>query len=222
MKSKKYLRIAIYVVILAVFNLVYFFSGGTDRTLTVWLAYAFVYVAVIVSFVAPIYCINYKRIPENLSTIYGFAWLYTIISVGMNSIFILINLESVKFCIVINCILLTIYFIQLVINLNVNYAVEKKLENIEAERQFVRDTSMKLKMCMTMITEQEVRKAVEKAYDSLRTSPLHSNTEVMKYEVEIIRLAGVLESRIDNGDYVDVINIADEIVKNTKKRNALL
>lgn len=219
---KSYLRIARYVAAAVIFNLVFFLVGGIEQTVAGWIAYAFVHIALIISFVAPLYCINYKRIPENLITIYAFAWIYSALAIILNIVLIMIKTDSIKITLITNAVLLALYFIQLTININVNHAVEKNLETIEAERQFVRDVSSKLKMCMTMVKEQEARKVVEKAYDAVRTSPLHSNEQVMNYEIEVIRLSGKLETAVDAENYEEAMAIAEEIVKNTKKRNAML
>lgn len=219
---RKYSRIVVYVLMILVFNIIFFLVGGTDRTTSTWIAYAFTHIAFIVSYVAPLYCKNYKRIPENLITIYVFAWLYSIIAIILNAFIILLELKGIKLCIILNVVLLVIYILQLILNLNVNYTVEKNLETIDAERQFVRDVSAKLNMCMRTVSDHEVRKNLEKAYDAVRTSPLHSNANCMDYEVEIIRLASLLEQKVDAEAYDEAVKIAGDIVKNTKKRNALI
>ena len=140
----------------------------------------------------------------------------------MNIVFMKCFRESVKGCLILNIVLLVLYFIQLIINLNINYAVERNLETMDAEREFIKGVSAKIKASMTMVQDQKVRKILEKAYDTVRTSPLHSKDECMDYEVEVIRLANELEVKVDQSEYMEAVNIANDIIKNIKKRNALL
>lgn len=219
---KNTFRIITYILIIALFNLIFWFVGGTEHSTATWCAYGFAHIAMIATFVSPFYCYNYKRIPENLTVIYSLSWLYTAIAFVLNCIFILTKVENVKLCVIINTILLVLYIILLLVNIYVNHNVEKNIENIDAERQFVRETSSKLKMCMALINDMEIKKSVERAYDSVRTSPLHSSSQAMTYEVEIIRLVSLIEQKIDNNAWDDIPSISTEIVKNVQKRNSVL
>ncbi len=222
MKRKDYTRIIIYALLIMVFNLIFFISGGVHRSATCWMAYAFVHVALLISCAAPFVCINYKRVPENLVTIYAFAWIYAIIAIVFNSVYILLKINSVKTCGIVNVILLVVYIIQFLINMNVNHTVEKNIETIDAEREFVRNVSSKLKMLMQLAETEDIRKKVERAYDVVRTSPLHSNSDVMNYELEIMQLVKMLEDDIDNKKYSEIDTKVNLIISNSKKRNAML
>lgn len=219
---KMSIRITIYSLLIVVFNLVFFLTGGVDRTTAGWIAYGFCYVAIIASFMSQIYCINYKRIPENLAGIYLFSWIYSAVAFVINIVFIMTKSKSVKAVIIVNAVLLVVYLIVLFINLQVNYSTEKKIETIDAERQYVRDISNKLKMCMNISEDAAAKKAIEKAYDIVRTSALHTSDMAMEYELEVIRLAGELERYVDDQDYQNVLLIADRISKTAVKRNSVL
>lgn len=222
MKRNDYSRIIIYAIILLVFNVIYFMTGGIERETAGWIAYTFSNIAIIISGAAPFLCIHYKRIPENLVTIYIFAWLYTILCLIFNGIIIVVNSDHATLCLIVNLILLAVYVIQLIVNMNVNHAVEKNLETVDAEREFVHTSAKKLKMCMQFTSDDAVKRTIEKAYDAVRTSPLHSTTQVMDYEVEIVRLISELEHLLDLNTVDKIPETVDAIVRNVKKRNAML
>lgn len=222
MKTKDYVRLGCYAIIMVVFNFLFFLQGGADVEAAGWMAYGFAHLALIVSCAAPFLCIHYKRIPENLSTIYVFAWLYGGVGFVFNVVILLLHIQNIKPILVINVILLAVYLIQLLINMNVNYTVEKNIETVEAERQFVRATAGKLQMVMQLCASAQERRVVEKAYDAVRTCPLHSNDNVINYEVEIMRLVDNLEKKIANSDYEGIDVIVQSIVMDCKKRNAML
>lgn len=220
--NKQILRAIIYFLIAVIFNLIFFIVGGTSHTSAEWVAYVWTYVAILVSFGAPLLCIKYKRTPENLVTIYLFAWLYSIGITVFNALVMLLNIKSVKIVILINGVVFLVYLIQLIFNMRVNYDIEKNEETIDSERQFVHDVSNKIRMCMQMVDDLTTKKSLEKAYDTVRTSPLHTNPQVMNYEIEVVRLVADLEMSTDSGDYETAKEIAGKIVINTNKRNAML
>lgn len=221
-KNRQILRAITYILIAVIFNLIFFIVGGTKHNSAEWMAYVWTYVAIIVSFSAPLLCIKYKRTPENLVTIYLFAWLYSIGITVFNALIMLFNIKSIKLVILINGVVFLVYLILLIFNMRVNYDIEKNDETIDSERQFVQDVSRKIKMCMQNVNDLSAKKIIEKAYDAVRTSPLHSNGQVMNYEIEIVRVTSELEAATDNKEYDKLIELSEIIVSNINKRNALL
>ena len=114
------------------------------------------------------------------------------------------------------------YLQQLFISLRVNYEVETNLEQIDAERQFVREVSKKLQMCRQQTNNEVLKKEIEKAYDAVRCCPLKSNDMAMKYEIQIIALTDKLGNKLDDNKIQEIPEIVQEILKNVKKRNAML
>lgn len=220
--NKTSTRILIYALLVVVFNVIFFLVGGTEHSTTGWVAYGFMYVALIVSFIAPLLCINYKRIPENLVTIYGFAWAYSIISIILNSIFILLDFAKTTWCIAMNIILLAVYIIQLIINMAINKQVEQRLENTDSERKYVHSLSGILKLAMDSVSDLQSKKVLEKAYDIVRTSPINSNESVMDIELEVTRLVNTLYDNLSSLSQEEISNRAEQIVKLAEKRNMLL
>lgn len=118
-----------------------FMKGGMDSSAAGWIAYGFVWLAILVSYIAPLYCKNYKRIPENLITNYTFSWIYSGIAILFNAVVLLAKVQSVSVVLILNVIFCIMYLQQLFISLRVNYEVETNLEQIDAERQFVQEVS---------------------------------------------------------------------------------
>ena len=67
-----------------------------------------------------------------------------------------------------------------------------------------------------------LKKEIEKAYDAVRCCPLKSNDMAMKYEIQIIALTDKLENKLDDNKIQEIPEIVQEILKNVKKRNAML
>ena len=216
------MRTVVYIGYIIIYNLIFFMKGGMDSSMAGWIAYGFVWLAILISYIAPLYCKNYKRIPENLVTNYTFSWIYSAVTIVFNAIVILLKIKSVPLTLILNLIFVVLYMQQLFYSLRVNYEVETNLERTDAERQFVRDVSKKLQMCRQMTDDAALKKEIEKAYDAVRTCPLKSNDMAMNYEIKIIGLTDTLESKMDNNQNQEVPGIVQDILSNVKKRNAML
>lgn len=222
MNSKQIMRTVVYIGYIIIYNLIFFMKGGMDSSTAGWIAYGFVWLAILISYIAPLYCKNYKRIPENLVTNYTFSWIYSAVTIVFNAIVILLKIKSVPLTLILNLIFAVLYLQQLFYSLRVNYEVETNLERTDAERQFVRDVSKKLQMCRQMTDDAALKKEIEKAYDAVRSCPLKSNDMAMNYEIKIIGLTDTLESKMDNNQNQEVPGIVQDILSNVKKRNAML
>lgn len=216
------MRTVVYIGYIIIYNLIFFMKGGMDSSTAGWIAYGFVWLAILISYIAPLYCKNYKRIPENLVTNYTFSWIYSAVTIVFNAIVILLKIKSVPLTLILNLIFVVLYLQQLFYSLRVNYEVETNLERTDAERQFVRDVSKKLQMCRQMTDDAALKKEIEKAYDAVRSCPLKSNDMAMNYEIKIIGLTDTLESKMDNNQNQEVPGIVQDILNNVKKRNAML
>nr|WP_308656741.1 hypothetical protein [uncultured Agathobacter sp.] len=222
MNSKQIMRTVVYIGYIIIYNLIFFMKGGMDSSVAGWIAYGFVWLAILISYIAPLYCKNYKRIPENLVTNYTFSWIYSAVTIVFNAIVILLKIKSVPLTLILNLIFVVFYLQQLFYSLRVNYEVETNLERTDAERQFVRDVSKKLQMCRQMTDDAALKKEIEKAYDAVRSCPLKSNDMAMNYEIKIIGLVDTLESKLDNNQNQEIPGIVQDILNNVKKRNAML
>lgn len=216
------MRTVVYIGYIIIYNLIFFMKGGMDSSTAGWIAYGFVWLAILISYIAPLYCKNYKRIPENLVTNYTFSWIYSAVTIVFNAIVILLKIKSVPLTLILNLIFVVFYLQQLFYSLRVNYEVETNLERTDAERQFVRDVSKKLQMCRQMTDDAALKKEIEKAYDAVRSCPLKSNDMAMNYEIKIIGLVDTLESKMDNNQNQEIPGIVQDILNNVKKRNAML
>ena len=222
MNSKQIMRTVVYIGYIIIYNLIFFMKGGMDSSTAGWIAYGFVWLAILISYIAPLYCKNYKRIPENLVTNYTISWISSAVTIVFNAIVILLKIKSVPLTLILNLIFVVLYLQQLFYSLRVNYEVETNLERTDAERQFVRDVSKKLQMCRQMTDDAALKKEIEKAYDAVRSCPLKSNDMAMNYEIKIIGLTDTLESKMDNNQNQEVPGIVQDILSNVKKRNAML
>ena len=108
MNSKQIMRTVVYIGYIIIYNLIFFMKGGMDSSTAGWIAYGFVWLAILISYIAPLYCKNYKRIPENLVTNYTFSWIYSAVTIVFNAIVILLKIKSVPLTLILNLIFVKI------------------------------------------------------------------------------------------------------------------
>ena len=109
MNSKQIMRTVVYIGYIIIYNLIFFMKGGMNSSTAGWIAYGFVWLAILISYIAPLYCKNYKRIPENLVTNYTFSWIYSAVTIVFNAIVILLKIKSVPLTLILNLIFVVLY-----------------------------------------------------------------------------------------------------------------
>ena len=58
MNAKQIMRTIVYIGYIIIYNLIFFMKGGMDSSAAGWIAYGFVWLAILVSYIAPLYCKN--------------------------------------------------------------------------------------------------------------------------------------------------------------------
>lgn len=211
-----------YLFLAVLFNVIFYLLWGVKHTSGGWISYGFVHIALVVSWISSVYCANYKRIPENLASIYGFAWLYSIISIILNAFFIAIDINNFKLPLLINLALLVVYVIQLMKNISINEEVEKNLETTEYGRQYVNSVSSMLKVVLENVSDVSNKKNIEKAYDIVRTSQIRGGENVNNIESEVVRLTSELYNNSSAMSVAEIDKCAKDVISMANKRNLMI
>ena len=72
---------------------------------------------------------------------------------------------------------------------------------------------------MNQVEDKNIKKKVEKAYDTLHSSPVRSNNTARDYELTVMDLIEVLEQNIERDDLIAASTTLDKILKNADERN---
>lgn len=218
--KKSILYIALDLIFLVVFNVIFFLLKPETNPASVWISYGFIHFAYIMVVATPILTKKSKS-----SNVFGLAlasvsavYFFIVFIIGI--IFILARPESFKACLIIQILLAAAYAIILIINLLANEVTAEREEKRQKEILFVKTCSEKLKSALDLATDKEVKKAIEKAYDEVYNSPIKTNDALRATEINIYEQSGRLYDSVNDKDLA--ITLANEIVKNTKERNAKL
>lgn len=219
MNKKNILWIILDLIFLVIFNVVFFVIGGTEYPASVWISYGFMHLAYIMLLITP------KLIRKSSSSsvfgfsLYSISSTYFLVEFIIGVIFIFAKFESYKGSLIVQIIIGGIYGVMLVSHMIANEYNTDSIEQHEKELQYVNECSARLKGIIDQVEDKNIKKKIEKAYDTLRSSQVKSNNAVRDYELTVIDLIDALEQNINRNDLVTASATLDKILKNADERN---
>ena len=219
MNKKNFLWIILDLIFLVIFNVVFFVISGTEHPASVWISYGFIHLAYIMLLITP------KLIRKSSSSsvfgfsLYSISSTYFLVEFIIGVIFIFAKPESYKVSLVVQIITFGIYAAMLISHMIANEYTADNIERHELELQYVKNCSAQLKGIMNQVEDKNIKKKVEKAYDTLHSSPVRSNNTARDYELTVMDLIEVLEQNIERNDLIAASTTLDKILKNADERN---
>ena len=98
----------------------------------------------------------------------------------------------------------------------------KSVEKHESELIYVKESCSMLKAIMSDISDKQLYRKVEKAYDLIQSSPVKSATNVLSIESQIISEINDLSLLVRNNNAAAISTSTDKIVRLANERNRLL
>lgn len=217
-KKQTILWILLEMVFLVVFNTVFFVVGGTKHPASVWVSYAFIHFAYIMSVISPLLvprtksAVIFGRTLDMISSWYFFAEF----AVGLFCI--LVRFDSVKGPLVVQVVIAGAYAIILLINMLANEHTADAEKKQKVEENFVKDTASRVKLLKDAVSGRKASKAVERVYDQLHASPTQSAPEVAGLEAQISARISELENAVRAGEDSKVVKHCDELSRMIEER----
>lgn len=218
-KKSVVLGILMDLVLLLVFNVVFFAVGGTEHTASIWLSYGFMHFAYIMVILTPLLTRKSVALPVLGMTIAGISSVYFIIELITGVVFILLKQESIKAALVVQIIIAGIYLVILFMNMIANEATAENLARQRDEAAFIKNASSRVKALMDRSSDKKVNKTVEKTFDLIHSSPTKSNVVVQGLEMQVVNKISDLEGAVSAGDDTQIVSIAGEIISLMEERN---
>ena len=219
MKKINVLWTILYLVFLIVFNLIFYMAGGTDHPASVWISYFFIHFAYVM-----LVCTPFLVKKGREAAVFGFS--LSSISVGyflvefiVGLIFIFVAPEGVKTTVIVQVIIAAIYAVALLSNMIANEYTGAAVERHEAELQYVKVSSMRLKAVMEELGSGKTKKKVERVYDLIHSSPVKTHPQVADLEYKVFEELDRLESAAAQDNEAAVTESADRLVKLANERN---
>lgn len=221
MKKTNILWIMMDLIFLIVFNTIYFMVGASRYGSAAWISYGFIHFAYLMLLFTPIFTRKTKNTAVLGFPIVSISSTYFLLEFIVGVILIIINPEGFKVPLVIQMIVTAFYLILLLSHMIANEHTADSIERHEAELKYVKESSARLRMIIDSISDRNLRKNVEKAYDVIHASQVHSNLSVRNIELEVINLIGILRNQVSS-DPEQAITTINKIIQLAEERNIQL
>ncbi|MCD7733206.1 MAG: hypothetical protein LUH56_07185 [Oscillospiraceae bacterium] len=218
--KKSILWILLDLVFLVVFNTVFFVAGGFEHTASVWISYGFIHFAYLMVIVTPLLIRKSSSAAVFGFSLYSISSTYFLFEFVVGLIFILVNSSSYKAALIVQVIVAGLYAILLLSHLIANENTADSVERHEEEVAYIKAASSRVKALVGKANDKKANKEIEKAYDTLHSSPTKSISSVKAIESDILGKVADLENAVKSNSADKVIMFADEIIALTGERNA--
>ena len=133
--------------------------------------------------------------------------------------FIILKSDSLKVALVVQIVIAGIYGILLISHLIANESTADSVERHEDEVAYIKTAASRVKALVGKATD---RKAIERAYDLLHSSPTKSTSTVRYLESSVMSQISDLEDAVQSGETDLIIATAGEIISTMEERNRKL
>lgn len=222
MKKSKVLGALIHVIVLALFNALYFGLGGVEQSASAWIAYGFIHFSYIMMILTPYITQKGKDRATYAASMYTISSSYFVIELIWGGIIIIVASEGYKFSLFSQLIIAAVYLIILFSNMMADEHTAKAVEKHEAELIYVKESCSMLKSILNEINDKQLYRQVEKAYDLIQSSPVKSASNVHGIESQVITEIDNLGSAVRYGDNAAISVAVEKIIRLANERNRLL
>lgn len=219
MNKKSVLWILLDLIFLVVFNTVFFVAGGTDHTASVWISYGFIHFAYLMVLVTPFLIRKSSSAAVFGFSLYSISSTYFLLEFVVGLIFIFMKSESYKASLIVQVIVAGIYAVLLLSHLIANEHTADSVERHEEEVAYIKTASSRVKALIGKANDKKANKEIEKAYDTLHSSPSKTVATVRSIESNVMNKVAELEGAVSDQDTAAIITTAGEIVALMEERN---
>jgi len=222
MKKSKVLGGLIHLIVIVLFNALYFGIGGVDHPASAWISYGFIHFSYLMVIITPYITQRGKNRATYITSMYAITSAYFFIELVAGIIIIIISPEGYKFPLFGQFIVAAVYLIVLFGNMMADEHTAQAVEKHEVELIYVKESCSMLKAILSDISDKHLYRQVERAYDLIQASPVKSAASVHSIESQVINEIDNLGLAVRNGDAVAISGIADKIARLANERNRLL
>ena len=208
-------------VFLIAFNLIFFIVSGLTHTISVWISYTFIHISYVMLLLTPLFTHNNKTKFILGMSISAISYIYFMIDLTCGIMFIIFLSDKLIIPLIVNIVLLALYLLLLISVVLTNERTNTNLQIHEAEMKYIDKASSGLENLSIMIEDKNLLKKVNKAYDIISASPVHSDESVKSIENEVLTIIDEMNEMFLT-DKNNTYNLIDKIIYLANKRNAIL
>ena len=222
MKKNSVAKIALYLVVVLVFNVLYF-NVVENHTSARWVSYVGIHLSYLLLCVSSF---SFSQFESSGSVVHVYPKMmvangYFMTSLVCGSILILINNSTITFPVIVHALIIGFYLFHYLLLMNAETHTEANTQRIKQGMFFIKDCTSRLRLIMDTTQSREVYSKIERFYDAVNAAMPCTQSETVRFEVQISELIGQLESKIRSGSS-DVDDIVHEAVALIKERERII
>ena len=222
MNKKTVLWIILDLILIVVFNTVFFVLSGFQHPASVWIAYGFIHFAYLMVIATPILIRKSSSAFVFGFSLYSISSTYFLIEFVIGLFFIIVSSDSFKASLVVQIVIAGIYGVLLISNLIANENTADSVERHEDEVAFIKTAASRVKALVGKAKDKKANKEIERVYDLIHSSPTKSTSEVHRLESSVMNQIADLEDAVQSGVADSIIAAAGEIASTMEERNRKL
>lgn len=222
MKTKSLYTLLIDLIFIAVFNIIFFVTGGVEgREASEWIGYIFIHLAYLFVIVTPL--LIKKEGPAALGLSANLlSIIYFIVEVIVGVVLILIKTDNVIVPLIIEIVIMGIYGFLILSVLMTNENTEAAVARNQAETAYIRDAASRIQALENQVSDPGLRAPIDRVYYQLNSSPVRTNRNATPVEYEILNTVSELESAVYSGDGFRVNGACQKLTYLINERNRLI
>ncbi len=213
-------------IFMAIFNLLLFVIGdASEFTASVWISYAFIHFAFIVSIGTPLLTSGKLDFARQSNVSYIFTIAYFVLAFVTGLIFILVAPDSeggVTASWLLQVIWLAIFIIAFVPVLMANRHTNAEVARQGKEARFVQDAASRVKLLRDFATDPKIINELDILSSVISSSPIKSAPDVKELEALLSSQISDLRKALDDNDLEKALTLCQKITRNVKERNRVL
>ncbi len=223
MKKTRVLWIILDLIFLVVFNLLFFtMAGFKGHPASVWISYGFIHLAYALLLLTPCFVVKGKSEDVFRYSLDSISSVYFMVELVAGVIFILVKPLDWKGAMIVQVILLALYAFILLVNMLANEKTAANEAKAQGEIRFVKTAIAQLEGIMNSVSDKDIRKLVEKAYDAARSCQTKSNPQVAALENGMVSQIGAIQREVFAGDKANIEKEVELFVRMTAERERQL
>ncbi|MBK9355058.1 MAG: hypothetical protein IPN09_14165 [Bacteroidetes bacterium] len=147
---------------------------------------------------------------------------YFFLALIIGVVFIILSPEIYTVALLVQITIAAIFAVLLLTNLIANEHTADNVERHEVELKYVKESSSKLDALLKQISDNTIRKKIEKAYDLIHSSQVKSSYNVKLVEQDVIDEIDNLEKALKQNNFENIQLIVDKICNLANERNRQL
>lgn len=212
-------KIALYLVVILVFNAVYF-NMIENHTPARWVSYAGIHLAYLLLCVSSL---SYSRFDSGGSVVHVYPKMmvahgYFMASLICGAILILINNSTITFPAIVHALIIGFYLFHYLLLMNAEAHTEANEKRNRQDAFFTQDCAGRLELAMERAPSRDVRRFVERFRDAVAGASMKSIPQVMDLENRIRTQVSRIEEVLDAGGTDDLESLVRDGINLVRER----